>query len=441
MKCENTKRGCQWTGTVGTLDDHTASCQFNLVPCPNNCKEGNGDGEFLLIWKDMEEHLKTECPKRAYKCSHCGVEGTYASIMEDHHKVCAKKPVSCPNKNNGCSLSMEQIKTEQHVSVDCGYTEIACAYESLGCGVRMLRKDKTAHEKEDREKHMNLSLATITSLSEQLQTLTEQNRMVSDHLNKESKQHEKLSEEHKTLTETVKLQDEQLKLMSERHKKESEQHEDNHRKLTATVQLQSDQFKTLTEHHEKESKQHEDDHKKLSEVVRLQDEQLKLLIEQNKTLSGESVVFKVQGYASKKKKNEIFFSPPFYTHPGGYRMCVLVVANGHGDAKGTHLSVFVKLLQGQCDNQLHWPFLGNITYELLNQLQDFYHHRVVSTLSSRHDMKVGSGSSGPNKFLAHTSLDHPPTTNSQYLLNDTLYFRVSVNITTSKPWLDCTHYS
>ena len=366
MKCENAERGCQWTGTVGTSDDHTASCQYNLVPCPNNCNEDNGDGQFLLIWKDMEGHLKTECMKRAYKCLHCGEEGTFASIMEDHDKVCTKKPVACPNKNNGCTLSMEKMKMEEHVISDCGYTEIACVYESLGCGVRMLRKDKTAHEKEDREKHMKLSLATVTSLSEQLQTLTER--------------------------------------------------------------------------HEKESKQHEDDHKKLSEIVRLQDEQLKLLIDQNKTLSGEAVVFKVPAYASKKIKNYIFFSPPFYTHPGGYKMRVLVVANGHGEAKGTHMSVFVELLQGQYDSQLHWPFLGDITYELLNQLRDFYHHKVVSTFASRHDMKVGS-SSGPNMFLPHSSLGHNPDTNTLYLLNDTLYIRLSVNVTTHKPWLDCTHYS
>ena len=130
VRCENAWRGCQWTGTVGTLDNHTVLCQFNLVPCPNNFMENKADGDFLLMWKDVEEHLKTECPKRGYECSNCGKEGTFVSITEDHDIVCKKKTVVCPHEENGCSLSMERMKTKEHVNNDCGYTEVACAYKS-----------------------------------------------------------------------------------------------------------------------------------------------------------------------------------------------------------------------------------------------------------------------------------------------------------------------
>ena len=93
--------------------------------------------------------------------------------------------------------------------------------------------------------------------------------------------------------------------------------------------------------------------------------------EQHKTLSeGEAVIFKLTGYASKKEKNEVFFSDPFYVTPGGYMMCITAYANGCGDGAGTHVSVFTELLEGRYDDQLYWPFLGTITYELLNQLAD-----------------------------------------------------------------------
>ncbi len=47
--------------------------------------------------------------------------------------------------------------------------------------------------------------------------------------------------------------------------------------------------------------------------------------EQHKTLSeGEALVFKLPGYASKKEKDEIFYSTPFYTHPGGYKVIIRV---------------------------------------------------------------------------------------------------------------------
>ena len=325
VKCDNMERGCRWTGTIGTLDNHIATCQFALVPCPNKCEDDKGAGELHLMRKDLDNHLKTKCPKRAYKCQHCGEKGTYASITEEHDKVCDKKIVPCPNKGSGCPLSMERGKTKQHVRSICDYTEVACAYESLGCAGRMPRKDVEKHEKDSREQHLDLSLVSVRSLWEQ----------------------------HKTLSE------------------------------------------------------------------------------------GEALIFKLPGYASKKVKNETFYSPPFYTSSDGYKMCINVDANGFGDGKGTHVSVYTKLLKGRYDDQLQWPFLGIVTYELLNQLADDKHHSRVIIHGAVDDMQVGS-SRGCPKFLPHSSLCHDPATNTQYLHDDTLYFRVSVTVDNHKPWLVCT---
>ena len=273
--------------------------------------------------KDLDYHLKTKCPKRKYKCQHCGEKGTYASITEDHDKVCDKKIVPCPNKGSGCPSSMAQEQTKQHVRSVYDYTEVACAYENLGCGVRMLRKDAEKHKREAREKHMDLALDTVSSREEQ----------------------------HKTLSE------------------------------------------------------------------------------------GEVIIFKLPGYASKRDKNKIFHSPPFYTSSGGYKMCIRVDANGICAGKGTLVSVFVKLLKGCYDDQLHWPFLGTITYELLNQLADDKHHNREVIHNDANDMQVLRGY---DKFLPHSSLSHDQATNTQYLLDDTLYFRVSVKVAKHKPWLVCT---
>ena len=316
------ERGCRWTGTIGTLDNHIATCQFGLVPCPKKCEDDKGTGELHLMMKDLDDHLKIKCPKRAYKCQYCGEKGTYASITEDHNKVCNKKIVPCPNKRSGCPLSIEQGKTKQHVRSVCDYTEVACAYQNLGCGVRMLRKDAEKHKREAREKHMDLALDTVSS-------------------------------QHKTLSE------------------------------------------------------------------------------------GEAIVFKLSGYASKKEKNEEFYSTPFYTSPGGYKMLINIGTNGFGARKGTHVSVFTKLLEGRYDDHLHWPFLGTISYELLNQLADEKHCNSVIVFDANHGMQVGT-SKGDIKFLPHSSLSHDPATNTQYLLDNTLYFRVSVAVPNHKPWLVCT---
>jgi len=374
VTCVNSESGCQWTGTVGTLDNHVASsCQFELIPCPNKCVEDEGTGELLLIRRDMEEHLASKCPKRAYKCPHCGKRGVFASIMKDHDKVCVKKVVPCPNKKIGCSIFVERWKTKEHVYGDCEYTEVPCVYEGLGCGVRMLRKDQEAHEKEANREHFCLSLNCIGSLSEKVSTLSATFKLLSE-------KHKILAQKHNKLAESVALQGQQ------------------HTKLSDTVNLREEQHKTLSE--------------------------------------GEAIVFQLPGYASKKKSNESFNSTAFYTHPGGYKMCISIDANGNGDYEGTHVSVFTQLLKGRHDSQLHWPFLGTVTYELLNQFGDDNHHKVVITHDASHGMRAGS-SCGYTEFIHHTSLGYNQATNTQYLLDDTLYFRVSVKVNNHRPWLVC----
>ena len=254
VRCANSsERGCQWTGTVGTLDDHIASCQFALVPCPNKCEEDKGAGELLLIRKLLDQHLETKCPKRAYECPHCGEKETFARITEDHEQVCLKKIVACPNKGSGCSLCMERGKTKEHASSDCEYTEVACAYESVGCGVRMLRKDIASHENEAREKHMDLSLVHVKLLTVELNTLTTAVKLC--------------EEKNELLEKSNALKDKQLKSLTEEHKSLTEEHNKLSKKnetLTMKLTMLSGKHETLSKKHEMLSEQH----KNLSDTQR-----------------------------------------------------------------------------------------------------------------------------------------------------------------------------
>ena len=324
MRCANSERGCQWTGTVGTLDNNVASCQFVLVPCPNKCEEEEyiGSGELLLLRKHLDQHLKTECPKRAYECPHCGEKGTFDSITEDHNQVCEKKIVACPNNRRGCSLSVEQGKTKEHVSSDCDYTKVACVYESLGCGVRMLRKDKTTHENEARDKHLVLCLVNIKLLTADQKTLIAT---------------VKLSEEkHIALKYSIALKDKQHKSLTEELNKLSKKN------LTLTIKqkMLSEKYDSLSRKHETLLKQH----KILSDTFK----------EHHKVLTRkEKFLFKLPHYASNKETVKVFFAPLFYIHPSGYKMCIRIDAMGNRDGKNTHVSVITKVLAGCCDTQNH----------------------------------------------------------------------------------------
>ena len=113
VKCSNMERGCEWVGTVGTLENHVATCGFTLVPCPKQCKDNNEAKHFLR--KDLDRHLKNDCPNRHYECKSkkCGEKGTYAYITEVHDKTCKVKIVPCPNV--GCPTKIERQQVSEHL--------------------------------------------------------------------------------------------------------------------------------------------------------------------------------------------------------------------------------------------------------------------------------------------------------------------------------------
>ena len=68
------------------------------------------------------------------------------------------------------------------------------------------------------------------------------------------------------------------------------------------------------------------------------------------------------------------YTPGFYTLTCGYKMCLCICANGYGEGKGTHVSVFLRLMKGENDDALTWPIRYSCTITLLNQLRDEDHH-------------------------------------------------------------------
>ncbi len=125
-----------------------------------------------------------------------------------------------------------------------------------------------------------------------------------------------------------------------------------------------------------------------------------------------------------------WYSPPVFTHPRGYKVCLGVVANCHSVNKGTYISVYVVFMRGKFDHTLKWPFRGTISYQLLDQVnganhktsRNIYNNEVKDKFCSRviegERSKFGHGYC---KFIAHSELE--PT----YLQNDTLLFQIQNN--------------
>ncbi len=150
-----------------------------------------------------------------------------------------------------------------------------------------------------------------------------------------------------------------------------------------------------------------------------------------------TTIFKVTEFQKKKDNNELFCSPSFYTR-SGYNITIIVCANGHGMGKGSHLSIFLRVIKGEYDAELNWPFVGKVTFELLNQLEDKNHHSMELELTPGYNISAGSNAKGCLKYIPHFELFYDSASNTQYLKDDTLYFRISVEVSDHKPWLECT---
>ena len=123
------------------------------------------------------------------------------------------------------------------------------------------------------------------------------------------------------------------------------------------------------------------------------------------------------------------YSPPFYTSPHGYRMCVRVYLNGDGIGKGTHISVFFVLMKSEHDCLLSWPFKQSVRFNLINQVHqsNSISEAFAPDLSSPSfqqptaEMNVASGFP---KFVRQSILQ-----NEEFTQGNAIYIKAQVDLT------------
>ena len=112
-------------------------------------------------------------------------------------------------------------------------------------------------------------------------------------------------------------------------------------------------------------------------------------------------------------------------------MCLGIDANGWGTGKGTHVSVTVYMMKGEFDSHLKWPFKGEITVELVNQKEggkNYERKPVEHTDSDERDkdfQRVTEGERAETGWCNPKFISHADLYSKEYLLNDTLIFRVT----------------
>ena len=149
------------------------------------------------------------------------------------------------------------------------------------------------------------------------------------------------------------------------------------------------------------------------------------------------VIFTLCNITSKIKKNERWFSVPFFAFKEGYKITLVLRMGGYKTGKGTHVSFYVRPMKGPHDDKLeqtgHWPLRGTFTIELLNQLNDSDHHSHKANMDDAYDKcspdctnRVIKGNIARTGWGSHCFMSHKAIfQDGKYLKNDCADFRIS----------------
>uniref|UniRef100_H2YUF4 TNF receptor-associated factor n=1 Tax=Ciona savignyi TaxID=51511 RepID=H2YUF4_CIOSA len=116
-------------------------------------------------------------------------------------------------------------------------------------------------------------------------------------------------------------------------------------------------------------------HKAMFDLVKTQRNHITELQKQLSDLTvntNGTLLWKIPGYSQKlqaaqKEKAIEMRSPPFYTHRYGYKLQLSAFLNGNGSGLNSHMSLYIRVLPGEYDSLLEWPFSHDITFNILDQ--------------------------------------------------------------------------
>lgn len=340
---------------------------------------------------------------------------------------------------------------------DCGYVKVECSWK---CGTWVTKKDLEEHETKDcslRPWYMDIEDSNIRRLAKVLESVAKEKGELQHRMGLLEARVSTLETEKATLVHNLHEAQLQLAQLHTESKLKSEKIAQELENLNLKVNVLGKELSDATQQGLKNTSQLET----LSqEMAAVREKENRYILDQESASIDPSPIshcdsespllvaapsasdssfpipynFTVDRCKQRQNDNADYYSLPFLTHEGGYKMCVRVCLNGMGVGKGTHLSVYVYMMRGENDDDLTWPFCGNIEIQLLNQIGESGHHvQIVDISESSHpsvagQVRVGDRASrgqGYSQFISHLELKLDPLRKRQFLLNDELIFRIA----------------
>ena len=479
IHCQHRKQGCEWVGEVRDFQYHL---DRNVVDCPFGC----GKRSCQVVIKN---HKSLFCLNRPIGCDNCDYYNTFAIVTEKHNPICLQSPVDCPNHCPMKGLKRSQL--EQHFN-ECSHQLVNCP--KTGCSVWLSRGEMGLHKVHIEQHNLVIvetsqAAATTTAFHylynqppiefvvPNFQGMKDTNAKWKSPLlfthEKGYKFHLEVypngwgSGQDNHVSVYVSLlgdYDSDVALVFERDvviELLNWRTDENH--LLATVN-----FSRNSNHNGSASCSSSSSHENApgtpgtphfisysslchsdTNTEYLQDDCIRLRVidvavystpllskapswQDPHTATQSVYEFTLTEFTKRKHLNNVYTSIPFYTHPNGYKLCLKVNVNGIGKSKGTHIKIGAKLMRGDFDSDLQWPFIGDIIVDILNWREDNHHYRGDTITFNKQGDKTNSRvTKGQCSLLGwfkdsilHSSLVFNPDTNTEYLQDDCLRLRV-----------------
>ena len=136
--------------------------------------------------------------------------------------------------------------------------------------------------------------------------------------------------------------------------------------------------------------------------------------------------FVMHNFTNLKASSTEWYSPPFYSHPGEYRLSLRVDVNGHGGYKGKYVSLCLYTEPGEYDDLLKWPRGGPRCYiNLLNHCSGKWEREVCCAFGTFKKPAPARQCIDCWHTIPHSDLEYNAEKKIQYLKNDCLHFRIT----------------
>lgn len=312
--CIHHKEGCKWTDQLRKLKAHLNTCKYDTMPCTKLC--GAQIPKVL-----MEDHLRYTCPARTEQCEFCNLE-LGGAALDAHSGNCPKEPLYCENK---CGARVQRRHLGRHKTNECVKRLVPCRH----CGQSFVSDTMTAHQ----TKCLRAPIPCPNRCPLSPLPREEMDSHLKDHCSS-------------PLTPCSFKE--------------------------AGCRFKSLRGANMERHLEENTQQHL---ALMCNLVTRQQHQigsLKSAISRLSINTSGTLVWRITDFASKMteaqgKEGMELISPSWYTSQFGYKLQASLFLNGNGTGEGTHLSLYIKLLPGEYDALLKWPFSHTVAFTLFDQ--------------------------------------------------------------------------